>query len=374
MRKLTLCFITVIGSYLLPAQSVNFADCITPLTPCFSSIKIEKFNGTGSVIDQLGENKCFTSGETENNSIWISIIIEQEGDLEFSIKPLKTNDDLDFIVYKNPTSCNKLKSIRCVASGENLGTVYNNSYNCLGNLGLKKASKDLWESKGCNGDADGYLSPIDVKKGDRVLIYVNNYSSKNGFELNFEGTCTFKKFEPIPFYHQGELKGGKLIYSFFNDANYYWGGCKIDWKIYDVDNIIEKEGASISNIQFTTSGIKTIIRRIINESGCEFTDSLKVYLRGLDQSKSYGDFYISDVYPSPASSYINLEVFSSTQTHVDYIIINAKGKELFKKRKEFVDKYKVITVPISGLTSGEYFIQVTDGNKNKSSRSFIIAK
>lgn len=374
MRKITMCFMTSIVCHLLAAQDISFADCFTPLMPCSSSFRIEKFNGSGSNFDQLGENKCFAAGHPENNSIWISIIIEQDGNLEFSIRPLKTNDDLDFIVYVNPVSCNKLKGIRCVASGENLGTVYNNSYNCLGNLGLRKASKDVWEKKGCNGDADGFLAPIDVKKDDRVLIFINNYSSDNGFDIDFNGTCVFKYFKPGDFSFRGEIKEGNPSYSFSNDLSYQWGGCRTEWAIYDGSTCTTIEGQSISNFQFTTSGIKSIIRKVINESGCEFTDTLKVYLRGTDRSTSYGDFYISEVYPSPASNYINLEVFSSTQTHFDYIIINTEGKELLKKRKEFVDKHKVIAVPISDLSSGEYFIQVTDGNKNKSSRWFIISK
>jgi hypothetical protein len=286
---------------------------------------------------------------------------------------LKTHDDLDFIVYKNPETCNKLKSIRCVASGENLGTMYNNSYNCLSRIGLKKEAKDLWERKGCNGNADGFASPIDVKKDDKVLILVNNYSSDNGFEINFGGTCTFKNFKPNTFNYEGELKQGKLVYSLFNDANYAWGGCKIEWKIYDGDNIIELEGLRISDIKFAISGIKTIVRRIINESGCEFTDSIKVYLRGAEPFKSYGDIFISEVYPSPASNYISIEAFSSSQTHLDLSIINSEGKELFRKRKEFIDKHKVITIQTSNLSSGEYFVHAI-ANDKKISRSFIITK
>jgi hypothetical protein len=366
----------LIGMQSIYAQMNSFGDCINALKPCSKAFRIETLYSYGNINENLGDNKCFTGDNIEKNSVWIKLKITKSGNLAFDITPLDNQDDIDFIVYKNPKSCDQLKAIRCMASGENLGTVYNNSQRCMGMTGLRNSSKDDWEKQGCFGNADNYLSTVSVGEKDEIIIFINNYTSSKGFDFRFTGNCEFESFKPGKMSYIGELKGQKLLYSFFHDDVANPGASEVNWIIVDNGNEIQKSGTRLDNIEFSQSGLKTIIRNITNILGCQFSDTISLYLRSIDPNTAPSDFYVSEIYPNPANSMINFELFNNKTANIEILVYNQEGKEVIKRSKEELNKYKLMTLPVSNLTPGQYILTVREKIKNGklASKKFTIAK
>ena len=73
-----------------------------------------------------------------------------------------------------------------MASGENLGREEQSI--CVGETGLRKTSTDFNEDTGCHDKDDNFLAPLETVKGETYFLFINNYSSTTGFELEFAGT------------------------------------------------------------------------------------------------------------------------------------------------------------------------------------------
>jgi len=191
MKKVSL-FLSLLLITLSNSSFAQNGDCSTPLILCNkNTLEIETLNGHGEMADNLGDLKCPQGVLKERNSMWIKWEVKQSGNLGFAIIPNGENDDYDFAVYKvgGTDECANLTSIRCMASGQNLGGEEN--IKCKGATGLTKKAADLNESIGCYGEDDNFLAPLEVFKGEQYLLYLNNYSSTDGFKLEFSGGATF---------------------------------------------------------------------------------------------------------------------------------------------------------------------------------------
>jgi len=198
--KSALCFcfaLTLIVNQML-SQGI-YSDCISPLHICQKSpIAVEKLNGSGIDDKEIGSIPCFKTGYIEKNSIWIQWTIKDPGNLAFTILPVESSDDVDFILYsvqstKSEENCTSKVPIRCMVAGANLGEDKLSASGCTGATGLSNTSTDEQESTGCNSTNDNFLRNIDCKSGETYLLVVNNFSSKKGFLLEFSGNCTFSE-------------------------------------------------------------------------------------------------------------------------------------------------------------------------------------
>lgn len=82
------------------------ADCITAQDICNKNkLRISSAGGEGSNRSEADFIACFMSsenkGQAEENSTWIKFEIAESGTLSFTITPHKTDDDLDFVVYRS---------------------------------------------------------------------------------------------------------------------------------------------------------------------------------------------------------------------------------------------------------------------------------
>lgn len=374
MKQLILTFlINLILINFTIAQSISFSDCVSTLTPCASTFVIDKLADFGNKLDKLGNSPCISSEENETNSLWIQFNINKSGSFAFDLIPLKSNDDIDFIVYKKKSTCEDLSSLRCMASGQNLGTIYNNSNTCANKTGLSPSSKDENEPSGCFGLADNYLSSFEAQRGDNYIVFINNYKSDNGVEFKFTGSAEF------------EIKNYPKYECSLNYANEQWsyklnhkttqglGGCTINWLIIDEQGEQVFSGDHINNIYFSITGKKTVIRSIHSSAGCDYVDTTSIQVSSLTTTKNSKDIQISNVYPNPSKNTIYLEVSNPKLKSLKYHIVTVEGKEVLPFKNIDLIQYQVLAIDVTNLTPGNYFINIIDAKNNKiiSSKRFI---
>ncbi len=366
-------FIIFIVQLNLTAQSLPFGDCKKTFLPCSKDFKISSLDNYGTEQDNLGNSNCIDSDTKETNSIWIQFQITKSGSFSFDLTPIAQNDDIDFIIYKNNSTCDKLESIRCMGSGKNLGTLYNNYERCMGATGLKPESKDLNEKKGCYGTADNFLADLKVNQGENYIIFINNYESSNGFNFHFTGTCDFEKNYP-QFKYSDNFKEGEFSFNFFHTTLAGLGGCQIFWNIIDPEGVQEFTGDQIDHVKFAYPGIKTIIRTIVSLGDCVTRDTTQLDIRSISVNKKSKESVISEVYPNPAKNVIYFECITKGKKNIEINITNVEGKIISPTENYEINEYKLITNNITGYQSGIYFINAYDGKSKKviGSKKFVI--
>lgn len=192
MKEVIIFTLCVFFSQIICSQS--FADCSGAIELSDKSTYVlDQLYGSGNLNQEVKSTSCTKKYFKENNSAWFKWSISRSGNLSFMITPLESNDDLDFIVFKisDIGDCSSREEIRCMASGEQLYTSSTTINNCKGTTGLKTSSLDISEIEGCGLDDDNFLSSLDVKEGEHYLLFINNFSSSKGFQLDFDGTAEF---------------------------------------------------------------------------------------------------------------------------------------------------------------------------------------
>lgn len=189
-----LLMLTMLSAYSSIAQIQAF-DCEKAIKICSKEpLIIDYLSGAGENSFEVTSTNCFSEDFPETNSTWITWKIQEGGTMEFSIIPKDQKDDFDFVLYKNTVSensCSSNAEIRCSASGENLGEMHDASEptnNCLGIIGLRMGAGDNSEYQGCSSENDNFLEAINTEEGDVYTIFINNYSSSNGFAFELTGT------------------------------------------------------------------------------------------------------------------------------------------------------------------------------------------
>jgi len=175
-------------------------DCPTASILCDKSpFVVKSVKGSGNDSKEAEGAPCFSGSNTlvEMNSTWYAWTCDKSGTLTFTLKPLKEDDDLDFIVYELPNgveNCNGKIVLRCMASGD-----FSFPSPCMGPTGLSLTSTDLSESIGCNKDLpkDAFVKALDMVSGKSYAVMINNFTSTGtGFSMEFGGTGTF--LGPVP--------------------------------------------------------------------------------------------------------------------------------------------------------------------------------
>ncbi|QLE02132.1 T9SS type B sorting domain-containing protein [Galbibacter sp. BG1] len=166
-------------------------DCVNAITVCGSS-KISS-NADGIGIQELGTNN--TCSSFEHNSLWLKINIVKAGTLGFTLKPTKTDleVDYDFFIYGPTATCTNLgASIRCsttnpIAAGQTSNLT-----------GMNDTETDTSEGPGELGN--GYVRSLDVAVGDSYFIVIDRPIGDGGFDIEWTGTAVTggSPFPPAP--------------------------------------------------------------------------------------------------------------------------------------------------------------------------------
>lgn len=182
------------------------ADCITALDICDKKkLSINTTGGEGTNRNEADFIACFMSsenkGQAEENSTWLKFEIVESGTLTFTISPHKTDDDIDFVVYRSlDGSCKNMKIVRCNAAGD--PSDWASHSKCLGKTGLRDGENDSSEDAGCTDTEDNaWLARLNVIKGEKYILLISNVSSRGpGFDIDLGGSALLpcEKKNPLP--------------------------------------------------------------------------------------------------------------------------------------------------------------------------------
>lgn len=208
MKSLICCSISLLLNFtnLLSAQhivEVDNTDCISRDTIQTNQIERNHYPaplGHGLYREFIGNDK---SGklhmEQENNSAWYEFESQFDADLIFRIIPDTATDDYDFTLYKysDENFCQDLIQQKVQPLRTNFSR---NDLELKGVTGL--AFKAEYNFVG-QGVRPAFSRPLNVKKGDRFILMVNNiYENGSGHQIifnyeNFEVKEQVVKFDSI---------------------------------------------------------------------------------------------------------------------------------------------------------------------------------
>ncbi len=178
------------SSILLTAQ--HYQDCSEAFPVCNKqTYHFKTMEGVGKTQDALGQLRC-SNELRETNALWLTWEVEKDGILTFFIDPANSSDDIDFVLFRADENCSKLEEVRCMAAGLNVGEAEETSAGCKGQTGLMYQSIDDFERSGCKYESDNFLKFLSAKQGEKYYLFVNNYESKEGFSITFDGDMEFK--------------------------------------------------------------------------------------------------------------------------------------------------------------------------------------
>lgn len=258
------------------------SDCTASSVLCDKSpFVVQKVSGAGDNNREIDDATCFSGGAPgnyETNSTWFTWICDEAGTLEFTLAPLKEDDDLDFVLYELPNGiddCRNKTLLRCMASGD-----FNYPSPCMGPTGLKAGETDLSEPAGCNNPSqNSFLAPLNMVSGRAYALVINNFSATgNGFSIEFGGTGTFlgprAEYE-VDFSSDDEdniaCVGEEIT---FTDISQFPLGSIIGWKwTFGVGATpATATGKGPHKITYNSPGLKSVVLTVETELGCVVTE------------------------------------------------------------------------------------------------------
>lgn len=260
-------------------------DCPTASILCDKSpFVVKAVTGAGLNIKEADDALCFTNGlggisNVEMNSTWYAWTCDKSGTLSFTLKPLKEDDDIDFVVYELPNgveNCTGKIVLRCMAAGDNPSSYPNSP--CMGPTGLSLTSTDISETAGCDpsGSKDNFVKALDMVSGKSYAIMINNFTSTGtGFSMEFGGTGTF--LGPVPDFTITSISGTNPI-CFGDDVSV------LDKSTFQLGKLIKwtwnfgagaipgtASGSGPIPVRYNSPGEKFISLLVESDKGCQVT-------------------------------------------------------------------------------------------------------
>ncbi len=158
-------------------------NCNTAKTLIINSTKLVKHIkapncGGDNGIKASQKNKYFAF-EKEHNTDWYKLIFKVGGNLCFTIKPFKKDDDYDFMLFKEiPNFCDSLKANKVKALRVNISR---DKEDIDGYTGLNSSSTKEFVKQGVG---DAYCKSVPVKNNEVYYLVLDNvYAKGEGFDL-----------------------------------------------------------------------------------------------------------------------------------------------------------------------------------------------
>jgi len=270
------------------------SDCSTGVVLCDkSSFSVANISGNGFDPNEIDGSPCSSSacGYGEFNSVWYKWTCDQPGTLTFTVTPLNPADDIDFWVYEIPSlnNCGNKTSLRCMTSGENVGSPLPDWVACTGATGLRAGDGDDHENCGCAAGDNNFLAPIQMVSGRSYALVIENFSgvgstANNGISISFGGTGTFlgpeAEFTTNPPLIQGFPDTVCWNDIVFTDQSTQGVSPLVGWE-WDFGADASPGSANTQGphtVSYSTPGIKTIILTIESQSGCLTTEVTTIYV------------------------------------------------------------------------------------------------
>lgn len=325
----------------LPAQE-RFSDCAGAVILCDKSdIIVKKLFGVGQEKAEVGYTSCSDKLD-ERNTVWLKWQVGKPGAITFSIEPLEPGDDLDFVVYRlndGITGCSRKHEIRCMASGVNIGAADEDSYPCRGRMGLAQNVSDQEERDGCGDEHDNYLAAIDALTDERYILYVNNYSSGNGFKLEWGGDATFVTPTGLGLPAVDQTRMSRAIY--FKEG-YHDGAFKTDWA---AEPIHPSFAATMTNT------------RVPNTFVACLPDDENMVKPDRKEAPEIGQLYPN---PTAGNAFLAINAPQAAVARVE--MYDLLGRVVFS-REYIIDRgQQVLSLPADQLRSGLYLCLIRTGD------------
>ena len=241
-----------------PGQDCNTASVLCDTT----AFVVQTVTGAGQDPDEA-RNSCLgvlQDLNSEQQSTWFKWEAANDGMLEFTLTPLDSRDDIDFVVYELPgglDDCANKVVLRCMATA------------CLGPTGLNLSSTDDVEDSNCDAGEDGFVRAVQMETGKAYALLVNNFTSSGvGFSFEFGGTAEFAgpipDFEIVP----EQAACGDTIT--LNDLSVYPNGSisGYNWLFGEDANIPSSNQAGPNEIVYNSFGPKYVLLQIESDKGC----------------------------------------------------------------------------------------------------------
>jgi len=343
-------FIVVICIHLnVACGQEGFSDCSGAIILCAKvDFVVNNLFGAGQEVEEIGFASC-SNRLREKHSVWLKWEVEEPGLIEFTITPLNIKDDIDFILFRledNISNCSKKLEVRCMAAGENIGETNDRSEVCSGKTGLKENTLDTIESDGCTGNQDNFLSALNTKRGEKYILYINNYSSNNGFKLEWGGTATFNEY----------LRNEDVdIFTKYSKTVFY-----TEYNIHSSDLV----NSDIS-YQRATIVINKKQKSLNSYIGCNrFIDTT------ITQNKNEG-MEIINIFPNPASHSTNLTINSNINTFVNVGLYDVVGRLLCNNNYFLQKGIETIHLSTDNLIPGFYIVFIKTENRQFSKKLIV---
>lgn len=179
----TTCVYILLFLFYLPLYAQN--DCPEAITVCGNANYFDlDATGPGDIAEVAFGNAC-SSGE--NNTVWLKVIIDDGGTLNFTIIPT-TEDlviDFDFWLYGPDVECDDLgTAIRCSTTNPlQAGLDYNTT-------GMNDIETDVSEGPGSDGNS--FINGIEVQTGETYYLIVDRPHGFGNFSVDWSAsTATF---------------------------------------------------------------------------------------------------------------------------------------------------------------------------------------
>ncbi|HMQ47336.1 MAG TPA: gliding motility-associated C-terminal domain-containing protein [Saprospiraceae bacterium] len=326
------------------------SDCNTGVILCDKSpFSVQFVSGVGTTNNEINNVSCdnATCDIGESNSAWYKWTCDQPGSLTFNIAPLNSADDIDFVLYELPLgvlNCANKMDIRCMASGENVGSPLEEWEPCTGVTGLSLNDGDISEACGCQTGDNNFVDAITMEAGKSYALVINNFSaSGDGFSIDFGGTGTFlgpeAAFRTNP---NTDTLCLESTISFIDESSFVGGISGWSWT-FGADAVPATANTQgPHNVQYSTPGLKSIVLQVETDEGCVVTAVSTVYVQCCDGMFDV-DANITDVAcPNDNTGAIDLSVNNPNPPYI------------------YSWNTEANTQDISGLLPGPYTVTITD--------------
>jgi gliding motility-associated-like protein len=240
---------------------------------------VQAVTGVGDDGTELDHAPCFNGLVGESNSTWYVFTAATNGSLSFTLTPNSATDDLDFVLFRlpfGPGNCKSKIIERCMAAGD-----FDPNSPCMGPTGLNDTTLSISKGPGClDPNENNFLQTLQVTAGATYALAVNNFTTGgNGFQIDWGGTMQFAG-PKVGFTTDkpDTICTGQLIT--FTDTSSA-GTTSIDrwlWTFGDGASIDSSTTKGPHVIQYKTPGVKTVALTIHTASGCEVSQTRRVFV------------------------------------------------------------------------------------------------
>jgi len=327
------------------------ADCNGAAFLCNDNpVSVPSLLGGGLNNDEPESSSCLEDpfGPDEGNSSWYYWQAGNSGLFAFDILPVNPTDDIDYILYQlsgnNP--CGARTILRCNASA---------CLNVNGSTGLNYTDTDLVEDINCDPGENAYCAPINMVAGTYYALLVNNFSTSNGYTINFNTISnggTIRGPEPVITATPISICAGNAVT--FNGSNSSNVAGGLTWNFVNGGSPTSASGTGPHVVTYATPGNYTAILNGTDVGGCSKTESVIITVTASPQTTILSQTNVACFGESTGAININVSGGTAAYNYNWGSGVNSEDR--------------------TGIPAGSYTVTVTDANLCTSTISATITE